>query len=70
MVKLKTTIRVTEVDIADEDIHIPSSSRGAGCTLCGYVDVFHEYLEAEDYPPNCPICFDILNYCKKLKISK
>ncbi len=36
-------------------------------TLCGFVDVDNKDIEGI---PDCPVCLDVVRYCKKLKLPK
>jgi hypothetical protein len=51
----------------EEDYHIPGAPGSGFATLCGWCDV--NYSES-DHPVNCSGCLEILDYCRKLRVTR
>ena len=47
-------------------LHIESPVDG-NLSLCGWVDVLYEVAEGK---PDCPVCIEVVKYCKKVSLSK
>ena len=47
-------------------LHINSPVEGF-LTLCGWGDVEYEEVEGK---PDCPVCIDVVNHCKKIDMRK
>ena len=65
--KLKKTIRNPWGTLYHIPTHI-GGDKGFNKTLCGWVDDKDQIFDAEEYPPNCPMCLEALQFCKELEL--
>ena len=68
--RLLTTVRILDQECGNDGrIHLPRARWQMG-TLCGWTDVDHEELDADEFPPTCQSCLAIVEYCRELVIPR
>jgi hypothetical protein len=65
--KITLTISVPEQDGDETIYHILPDAVNGGITLCGWCDVPCIIHDADEHPPNCPMCIRIVKYCQSLE---